>query len=362
MRRWRCVAWCIPVWTLACAGTNGTHRADRQSVSRTAEVYAPWPFSADEAHYRQRETATAIGQPVTRTNSLGMKLELVPAGEFIMGCTADDSEGQDDERPAHRVRITRPYYLGTYEVTRGQFRKFVDATGYQTDAEQDGRGGWGYTGNDARPFKRDPQYTWRHTGFEQDDHHPVVNVSWNDAVAFCKWLSAVEGRPYRLPTEAEWEFACRAGTSTPWSCGSDPAGLAKVGNVADAAMNTKFAEWMKVSAVDREKIGTATLVDGFVFTAPGGQFEPNAFGLYDLHGNVWEWCADWDQADYYAHSPTDDPTGPLTGKARIRRGGSWLHSPTFSRSARRRRYAPDARNSPIGFRVAMSDRGGSSPG
>lgn len=315
-----------------------------------------WPFDAQEARKRQQEAANACGRPLEVTNLLGMKLTLIPAGEFMMGSADDESEHQSDEGPIHRVRITKPFYLGVYEVTIGEFRQFVEATNYQTDAEKDGRGGWGYTGNDDRPFERGPRFTWKETGFAQKDNQPVVNVSWNDAVAFCDWLSRKESETYRLPTEAEWEYACRAGTATRFYHGDDAAKIARVGNVADATMNQKFVDWIKVNSVDREKIGTASHSDGYVFTAPVGKFQANAFGLYDMQGNVWEWCADWDSAKYYHDSPTEDPQGPENGKAKIRRGGSWLHSPTFSRSAQRRRYAPDARNSPIGFRVAQSQQ------
>ena len=128
-----------------------------------------------------------------------------------MGSPEDEKGRERDEGPVHRVRITKPFYLGNYEVTVGQFRQFVNATGYKTDAEKDAVGGWGYTGVEERPFKRDPQYTWRETGFSQSDDHPVVNVSWNDAVTFCEWLSRREKKNYRLPTEAQWEYACRAG-------------------------------------------------------------------------------------------------------------------------------------------------------
>ena len=133
----------------------------------------------------------------------------------------------------------------------------------------------------------------------------MVNVSWNDAVAFCKWLSKKEGKTYRLPTEAEWEYACRAGTTTRYYSGDDPETLAKVGNVADAALKAKFPDWKY----------TIKANDGYVFTAPVGKFKPNAFGLYDMHGNAWQWCADWYGADYYATSPLDDPTGPDSGDA-----------------------------------------------
>ncbi len=341
--------------TVPDVGANGkTNAVEAEPGGAHPAVYSQWPFDAQEARKRQQETGKVVDQPVETTNSIGMKLTLIPPGEFMMGAPDDEAERQRDEGPAHRVRITKPFFLGTYTVTLGQFRQFVEATDYKTDAEQDGRGGWGYTGDDAKPFKQSQQYTWRQTGFTQTDDHPVVNVSWNDAAAFCEWLSQQESATYRLPTEAEWEYACRAGTATRFHHGDDAAGIVKLGNVADATMNQKFAAWMKVNEVDREKIGTAEHEDGYVFTAPVGRFQANAFGLHDMHGNVWEWCADWDDPRYYRNSPTDDPTGPTTGTARIRRGGSWLHSPTFSRSARRRRYAPDARNSPIGFRVALS--------
>ena len=143
-----------------------------------------------------------------------------------------------------------------------------------------------------KEFDFNEKYSWRNTGFEQTDEHPVVNVSWNDAVAFCKWLSKKEGKTYRLPTEAEWEYACRAGTTTRYYSGDDPETLAKVGNVADAALKAKFPDWKY----------TIKASDGYVFTAPVGKFKPNAFGLYDMHGNAWQWCADWYGEEYYCAS------------------------------------------------------------
>src|SRR5262249_1018949 len=145
------------------------------------------------------------------TNSIGMKLILIRAGEFLMG--SPDGDGDDDEHPQHRVRITQPFYLGVHEVTRGQFRRFVDEAGYQTETAQDGKDGWGGK-EEAKKFEQNRGYSWQNPGFEQTDDHPVVNVSWNDVVAFAAWLSRKEGDTYRLPTEAEWEYACRAGTTT----------------------------------------------------------------------------------------------------------------------------------------------------
>ena len=155
-------------------------------------------------------------------------------------------------------------------------------------------------------FDFNQKYSWRNVGFEQTDDHPVVCVSWNDAVTFCKWLSKKESKSYRLPTEAEWEYSCRAGTTTRYYSGDDPETLAKVGNVRDAAFEAKYP-WYK---------GTTKASDGYVFTAPVGRFKPNAFGLYDLHGNAWQWCSDWYGEEYYAKSAVDDPTGPDSGEVR----------------------------------------------
>ena len=220
------------------------------------------PEQADaNAHHlspAQHEAAKASGVPVEITNSIGMKLVLIPAGEFMMGSAESAEEVArafrdygappaglfKDEHPQHRVRITQPFYLGVHEVTVGQFRKFVEETGYKTDAEKGTGGIKGAVGVDAKTgeFGSSEEYSWRNAGFEQTDEHPVVNVSWNDAVAFCDWLSRKEGKTYRLPKEAEWEYACRAGTTTRYYYGDDPEGLASVGNVADATAKAKFPD------------------------------------------------------------------------------------------------------------------------
>ena len=274
------------------------------------------------------------------TNSVGMKLVLIPAGEFMMG-SPEGEEGRLDNEKQHRVRITKPFYLGMYEVTVGDFRRFADDTKYKTEAEKDGKGSFGWNETKGE-LELDPKYTWRNPGFKQDDGHPVVNVSWNDAVAYCAWLSKKEGRTYRLPTEAEWEYACRAGTTTRFYHGNAPEGLAKVGNVADAVFKAKLPDWK----------WTIKASDGYVFTAPMGSFRPNAFGLYDMHGNAWEWCADWYGSDYYGKSPTDDPTGPTSRSYRVLRGGGLSIGPTGCRSAFRCLLAPDGRSFVLGFRLA----------
>ena len=292
------------------------------------------------------------------TNSIGMKLVLVPAGEFMMGSgesaestaaffsqnyrmtlTADYCR---KEHPQHPVRITRPFYLGAHHVTRGQFRAFVEQSGYKTEAEKGdkpGADGWNAA---EKKFQFHAGYSWQNVGFEQTEEHPVLCVSWNDAVAFCRWLDGKEGKQYRLPTEAEWEYACRAGTTTRYSSGDDPETLAQAANVPDATSKAYFP---------RKGISGS---DGYAFTSPAGSFRPNAFGLYDMHGNAWQWCADWQGKDYYAASPLTDPKGPDSGLSRVLRGGSWHSGPSENRSANRGGAAPSIRASMGGFRVACT--------
>jgi formylglycine-generating enzyme required for sulfatase activity len=284
-----------------------------------------------------------------------LKMVLIPAGEFKMGSgeSAEDTaaffnktEGLDylkaesfeDEHPRHRVRITKPFYLGSFHITRGQFRQFVKDSGYKTDAENGERpGAWGWN-SEKNWFEFGKDYSWRNPGFQQTDEHPMEDVSWNDAMAFCRWLSRNEGKTYRLPTEAEWEYACRAGTTTRYSSGDNPGARAKVGNVADATAKAQ-------SPKQKYKITSD------VATAPVGQFKPNAFGLYNMCGNTWEWCADWYDAKYYAKSPTDDPAGPDTGDFRVLRGGSWCFD---VRGDERSSGTPDHRGFNSGFRVART--------
>jgi formylglycine-generating enzyme required for sulfatase activity len=279
--------------------------------------------------------------PPEFTNTIGMKFSVVPNGEFLMGSDESDSDADDAEKPQRRVRITRPFYLGTFEVTRGQFEQFVKAENYLTDPER-GKGGSGFstTKNDFEELK--PNYSWRNPGYDQTDDHPVVNVSWNDAQAFCAWLSKQDGKAYRLPTEAEWEHACRAGTATRYYHGDDSTGLAAVGNSYDATAYERLQWKVEVDITDRH-----------VFTAPVGRYKPNAFGLYDMHGNVDEWCADLYQAGYAA-GDVADPSGPETGGLRVIRGGSWYDYPSLQRSAYRTNAGPAFGGYATGFRVALT--------
>lgn len=297
-------------------------------------------------------------------NWLGMKFVLVPSGEFMMGsdesaealASAYPQYGRErfvelvDEAPVHKVRITRPFYLGQHEVTVGQFRRFVEASGYQPESEADGTGGYGYN-PDYDPEKsergdafegRNPKYSWRNPGFKQGDDHPVVNVTWNDAVAMSRWLSEKEGKKYRLPTEAEWEYAARAGTRTRYHSGDDPLSLLKAANTFAADTMMRWPQWKDYALAG---------VDGFEFAAPVGSFAPNALGLYDMHGNAWEWVADWYDDDYYARSPVDDPLGPASGKVRVRRGGSWHTWSFYARSSYRNWNSPETRYTLVGMRL-----------
>jgi formylglycine-generating enzyme required for sulfatase activity/pimeloyl-ACP methyl ester carboxylesterase len=275
-------------------------------------------------------------------NTLGMKLVPIPPGRFTMGSPVSEVGRELQETP-HEVELTKGFSISAHEVTVGQFQQFVKDTKYQTDGERDGKGAYGI--NEAGKIEdMHAKFTWKSPGFEQTDEHPVVNVSWSDAKAFCKWLSAKEKKSYRLPTEAEWEYACRANTKTAYAHGDDPEGLTTNGNGADATARAKYPRW---------SIGIKGK-DGYVFTAPVGQFKPNAFGLFDMHGNVWEWCEDWYEPNSYPKEKQVDPTGPAKGQAKVQRGGGWSSDAKRLRSAARIGRDPVAyRGCYLGFRVVL---------
>lgn len=293
-----------------------------------------WPFSEAEAQRGQQAWAKSLGQPVVEKNSVGMEMVLIPPGTFTMGSPEGEQGHQADEHQVD-VTLTRAFRLARTEVTVGQFRRFVEASGYKTEAERNGKGGTGFS-QVTGLFEQKREYTWKSTGFTQTDEHPVVYLGWGDAKAYCDWLSAEEHRVYRLPTEAEWEWCCRAGTRTAFSCGDDPEGLATVGNVVDATAKQSFSNWSAIRAND-----------GFVFTAPVGQFRANGFGLCDLHGNVWEWCEDM----YAEKLPGGhDPITTHGPMFRVRRGGSWIALPDACRAADRRNLDALKLYDSMGFR------------
>jgi formylglycine-generating enzyme required for sulfatase activity len=238
------------------------------------------------------------------TNSIGMKLVFIPAGEFLMGSPGSEKDRQDDEQQ-HRVRIMKPFYLGVTEVTQGQWEAVMG----------------------TRPWSR-KDYV------KEGSDYPATYLSWDDAVRFCQRLSTKEGGTYRLPTEAEWECACRGGSTSVYHFGDDASRLGDYAWFADNAYKLKEMYAHQVA-----------------------QKKANAFGLHDMAGNVWEWCADWYDKDYYAGSPPDDPKGPASGSLRVLRGGCWFYGPGLCRSADRGRHSPVNRHLFLGFRVARSSSG-----
>jgi formylglycine-generating enzyme required for sulfatase activity len=267
----------------------------------------------------------------------GMEFIAVPAGCFLMGDTIGD--GESDEQPVHEVCLDG-FSIGKYEINVGEFRKFVEATDYRTEAEKGG--GCFSAGSDGK-WSRRAQANWLEPGFSQTDSHPVVCLSWSDASAFSKWLSTQSGRTYRLPTEAEWEYAARGNTSGRNFWGDNAEDTCKYANVNDqAAVKTKIP-----------KKTTHECNDGYVYTAPVGSFSPNAFGLYDMMGNAWEWTGDLYDKNYYKESPRNNPQGPpmVTGPRfrHVPRGGSWRSSLEHLRVSLR--VHPPSPSAGVGFRL-----------
>ena len=264
--------------------------------------------------------------PLKSGNKLIIDLVRIPKGQFLMGSPQserDDVIKRDalnadalDNEKEHEVELKSDYWLGKTTITRGQFRAFVEDEGFETEAEKDGKGGGGYDEATGKLEGRKPNYTWKFTGWGQDDknleEHPVVNVTWNDASAYCNWLKQRTGREVRLPTEAEWERACRGGERLGrYHFGDEEEEIAKYANAADASAKKKFPDWLWTIKAD----------DGYVFTAPVKSFKPNQYGLYDMHGNVWQWCNDRYGADYYGKGDKTNPQGPDEGSLRVIRGG-----------------------------------------
>jgi len=277
-----------PIVLLLCVGVLGCG-----SEAKLAKI------EKADADFAEAEKKQITGQE-TLTNSIGMKLKLIPAGEFQMGSPANEEDREDDEHH-HRVRITKPFYLGVYEVTQGQWEAVME----------------------TRP--------WSDKGYvKEGPDYAASYVSWDAAREFCELLSKREGKTYRLPTEAEWEYSCRGGTTTAYHFGNN---ASRLGEYA----------WYEVNASDVDE----------QYSHRVGQKKANPFGLHDMHGNVWEWCQDWYESGYYKASPVDDPTGPSTASYRVFRGGSWFSFAGLCRSAFRGGYAPTIRNFTLGFRVAL---------
>jgi len=259
---------------------------------------------------------------VRLSDTESMKMVKIPAGKFTMGSPDTEKHRTRDKResPTREVTISKPFHMSVCEVTRGQFAAFVKDSGYLTIAEREG---WTYAWT-GRIWDKVLGASWRKVGFEQTDKHPVLCVGYDDATAFCRWLSRKLSKPVRLPTEAQWEYACRAGTQTAFWWGdkwSDGEGCL---NGSDATAKKRFRGWRAFFFEDK-----------YIFSSPVGTYKANAFGLYDMHGNAWEWCADWYRRDYYKNAPATDPTGPGTGITRVIRGGGWMSPPPRCRAAGR---------------------------
>jgi len=283
---------------------------------------------------------------------------LIPAGEFLMGGIEPPEnvvkafpmygrkpEDFADEYPRHRVRISRAFFLARHEVTVGQYRQFLAESGYTPEPVADGQGGWGYNSANGKCEGRRPEFGWFNPGYPQTEQHPVVDVTWNDATTFCQWLSRKENKVYRLPTEAEWEYSNRAGTTARYASGDDPATLGSKARVIDQARHPIFQHVQDL---------TIEPGDTSAFPLPVGSLQPNDWGLYDMQGNVWEWISDWYGEDYYARSPAIDPQGPTQGEVRVRRGGGWNSFPLWVRASFRNWNLPASRCVNLGFRLAMS--------
>jgi len=266
----------------------------------------------------------------------GMPFVWVPGGCFPMGSHEGEKGRDRDEGPVHQVCVDG-FWMGQREVTRGEFRRFVEATGYVTDGEREGFS-WVYTG----VWEKRAGYSWRRPGFFQDDTHPVVHVSFNDALAMARWLGKKGGGSFSMPTEAQWEYACRAGRLEARFWGEGPDEACRYANGADLTAAKDFPSWTVHGCSD-----------GFVFTAPGGSFEPNRFRLHDMLGNVWEWCADtYDAQGYRKHGPKNPTIVDPSQTARVIRGGSWYSRPEHLRCAKRDGLSrPDRRSQDLGFRL-----------
>jgi formylglycine-generating enzyme required for sulfatase activity len=287
-----------------------------------------WPFDAAEAERRQ----ASAGQSITRTVDLGddvsMQLVRIPAGQFVMGNQTDAA----NQRPAARVQIAKPFWMAALEVTNQQFNQFAPD-------------------HDSRVESKNTYQFGIHGYRVNHPSQPVVRVSWDEAIAFCDWLSARTGQKFSLPTEAEWEYACRAGTDTPMNYGSVDTDFSRFANMADAKLSEfasdpytvdtplenppKYDDWIPKDA---------RFNDGALLTISPGEYIPNAWGLFDMHGNASEWTRT-------AYRSVDNPGDSTSGDRKIVRGGSWRDRPLRCTSSFHIDYQPFQRVYNVGFRV-----------
>ncbi|MEO5333834.1 MAG: SUMF1/EgtB/PvdO family nonheme iron enzyme [Magnetococcus sp. YQC-5] len=280
-----------------------TNKKDRPSLPVRPPDTTPRATLKSDKH---ADVRTQV-EPVT-----GIEFVEIPPGCFKMGSERSDNS-DPDEQPVHEVCL-KGFWLSRKEVTNGQYRMFVS----KHDSSS-------YDGHNLN-----------------GDLQPVVNVTWSDANRFARWMSGRGGVHFRLPTEAEWEYAARAGSTTTFPWGDDPAQGCLYANIGDEAAKKVWSKW-----------NVFPCADGFAETSPVGMFLPNGFGLYDMIGNVWEWVADWYLSSYYALSTRNDPKGPATGSFRSARGGSWAVWPEYARTANRTGIDPEHPDLHVGFRLVM---------
>jgi formylglycine-generating enzyme required for sulfatase activity len=290
----------FPLWSVVVLGAF--------SISGSAQAQSPEPV-----------------MPLNLGSGVSLETVLVKAATFRQGSPSAEA-GRGDDEDERDVTISQDFYIGKYEVTVGEFRRFVDETGYKTEAEKGTSGGFGWNG---QALEQRPQFNWRNPGFAQTDRHPVTIVTFDDAIAFTRWLSRKSGRIVTLPTEAQWELAARGGLATAFPSTGKGARVSDLG-------------WSKANAPDG--------------TRPVGTKDPNAIGLFDMAGNVAEWCLDW--YGTYPLGAITDPVDTRSGQGdkprRVLRGGSWLRDAKNGRSAARHRNTPGTRNADNGFRVVVS--------
>lgn len=256
----------------------------------------------------KRSTPVDNGRPRSFTNTVGTTLRLIPAGVFSMGSPEFSSDAHQSESPPHQVTISKAFYIGETELTQHQWKAVMGTSPWAGKAAHSD---W----NGESPVNEGPNY-------------PATYIAWDDASDYCRRLSEKEGRNYRLPSEAEWEYACRGGSANAYSFGDSESLLP---NYAWFDMNAKLVGEDRAHLV-RQK-------------------QSNGFGLCDMHGNVYEWCSDWYGENYYVNSPLVDPKGPASGGNRVARGGSWRRAASSSRSASRGSNSPSLRFSISGFRI-----------
>ena len=270
---------------------------------------------------------------------------IVPAGSVTIGSHADSMARRQRERPRQRAEIPQPFAMARTEVTLGQYRTFVLATGHHTvPPVRDGKPLMGCNYFDGAGYGFVARHSWEDPGYAQHEDDPVVCVSWRDADRYAAWLSKKTGRSYRVPSTVEFEYALRAGADTPFFWGSDPDMACEFANIGDQTFGRVYPERDRFACNDR-----------YVYTAPVGRFKPNGFGLYDMIGNAWEWTNDCWHEDL-TNAPLDGSSWLAADggdcDSRVPKGGSWISGAGWARAAVRSKDGADYRSFMLGFRVA----------